>query len=337
MPLQKSFSEQNRSSRHRLQYHRSKSHNATTNPPVSNKPLQPVSGVTKSKLQAFEFSLPKPKEDSRKDGASGDALGGMSGKESAGRKDSETSSDNKPQETKKAAMTPISRLAWRDLIGVVETKEEEEDMSPNERIMWDTKQDPRYSSPMLPRKRGKKRARSSSPTSSPSVNTPAVNVKMLSQALKSPHTDPALELWDRFSLSGSTGTTPLGAANPALAQFMVSSSPRPSKLRITAEGGLRRAISCGTNWPKRRRRDRGESITAMVPVSEESPTGDSKSSMVTALLESVTGEIARSIATETYNEVMLSPSPKKTRKDTTGRETDIAIETTTPCLQCRTK
>ncbi|OTA89267.1 hypothetical protein M434DRAFT_110997 [Hypoxylon sp. CO27-5] len=226
----------------------------------------------------------------------------------------QTGDSNPLSASKESTTTPVSRLVWQDLVGMAEAKDEEEETSPNERIGWDTREDPQHRlklSPVMPGKRGKKRARSSSPVSSPASNsklpTPAVNVEKLSRALKSPHADPAIELWDRFSLSGSTSVTPLGAMNSALAQIMVSSSPRPSR----TESGLRRAISCGENWPKRRKVERGEAAKPMDATNEESPSGRSKSSMVNALLKSVTGEINRSKTIRARQDALRSPSPEK--------------------------
>lgn len=199
---------------------------------------------------------------------------------------------------------------------MTEAKEEDEQTSPNERIGWDTREDPldvMKLSPVMPSRRGKKRARSSSPVSSPASHSkprkPAVNVEKLSRALKSPHADPALELWDRFSLSGATSTTPLGAINSTLAQIMVASSPRPSK--TIGGSGLRRATSCGANWPKRRRVERIELTKPMEVAIEESPSRHCKTSMVNALLQSVTGEINRSKAIQSRQDALKSPSPKK--------------------------
>ncbi|KAJ8111707.1 hypothetical protein ONZ43_g5558 [Nemania bipapillata] len=144
---------------------------------------------------------------------------------------------------------------------------------------------------------------------------PTVNVKRLSAALKSPCADPTIELWDRFSLTGSAAVTPLGQANPALAQIMVSSSPQPPKSAGTgrSEGGLRRTISCGANWPKRRRVERTETTPSMSVAMGESPSNNSKSSMVNALLKSVTGELSRSKAAQTRLDGLKSPSPRKRR------------------------
>jgi DNA replication ATP-dependent helicase Dna2 len=278
------------------------------------KPLEPVSEATKSKLNAFTFCPPADTPEHKDDPIA------------LQHPEAEMNHATPLKSAKQAASTPANRLAWQDLIGMPQVQEAEEDTSPNERLQWDTSLEPGYRmSPMLPRKRGKKRARSSSPTSSPGAisskpNTPAVNVRKLSEALKSPYADPALQLWDRFSLSGSSAPTPLGANSPALAHVMVSSSPKLPRApgapgapgAPSSEGGLRRAISCGANWPKRRRADRTE--PPLVPVSatiEESPSGTSKSSMVNALLRSVTGEINKSKVVHAHNDVLKSPSPQK--------------------------
>ncbi|KAI0594928.1 hypothetical protein F4775DRAFT_411604 [Biscogniauxia sp. FL1348] len=321
MPLHKSFSEQNGSSRNRHRWQKSKScsttgHSVATNP--HTRPLEPVSDVTKNKLNTFNFK-PQAKDpaiskhDERK----------HSGQPSDGNTTDTDESTPLPasKDTSKDATTPVSRLAWQDLIGMSEVREEEEDASPSDRLGWDTRDHPIYKlSPVMPRKKGKKRARSSSPTSSPATrsksNTPAINIKRLSAALKSPHADPALELWDRFSHSGSASSTSLGTTNPALAQIMVSSSPQPSRVAggAPSESSLRRAISCGAHWPKRRRMERIESGTTMAAIVDESPSRNSKSSMVNALLQSVTGEINKSRAIQTRRGVLRSPSPCKKRQ-----------------------
>lgn len=283
------------------------------------KPLEPVSETTKNKLNAFNFAPPvtgAANPDRTETAPSND--------ENTTRHDGNDKSISAAEValpgSEKSSVTPVSRLAWHDLIGAPQQRDDRQDVSPNEHILWDTRHDQSYkASPMIPRKKGKKRARSSSPTSSPAAkskpksNTPVVNVKKLAEALKSPHADPALELWDRFSLSGSTSATPLGTTNPALAQIMVSSSPQPLKMlgAIPAESGLRRTISCGAQWPKRRRTDRVDPVEPLEATVEESPSGASKSSMVNALLKSATGEINRSKTVQTCQETLSSPSPKK--------------------------
>lgn len=203
-------------------------------------------------------------------------------------------------------------------------KQHKDTTSPDERLQWHIEdgQPVADTSPLLPRRR-KKRARSSSPISSPAVDktrTPVVNVKKLKQAMDLPRADPALDLWDRFAVGPPDSKNSLGATNPALAHLMVSSSPRPSKDAVSSSSGnsLRRAISCGSHWPKRRR---VESMAEAGPAKERAQT--SKSSMVTALLETVNGEINESDELEEAAIGMESPSFKKFRSPNKSRAFSI--------------
>ncbi|KAI1427872.1 hypothetical protein F5Y12DRAFT_123522 [Xylaria sp. FL1777] len=321
MPLQKSFSEQNGSLKTRQRWPKSRSHSAVNQPSAASnarpRPLERVADATKHKLNAFSF---RPPAHAHAHAPAADENDSPVKRDAASLPSNLPSPPSLPPAPMKHLSTPASRLAWQDLIGdSSDAKGEDEDASPQEKIEWDTRQKPMYGVSPMPRKRGSKRARSSSPLSSPAAasrnTTPAVNVKKLSAALKSPRADPAIELWDRFSLSGSAAATPLGAANPAFAQIMVSSSPQPPQPvgAGRGEGGLRRAISCGANWPKRRRVERAETAPAMRVAVEESPRHDSKSSMVNALLKSVTGELNRSKAAQTRLNALKSPSPRKRR------------------------
>lgn len=209
-------------------------------------------------------------------------------------------------------------------------------VSPEDRVLWDSRMDAVWAATTpaqnASRRRaagGRKRVRSSSPTSSPSYNNgtdgdgagAAVNVQGTT-ALQTPKADPALELWDRFSTVGpgaGTGADVLatptkrggGVPGRLLSTLMSASSPRPAaKMGLTAgtasqqraEGLdrgsgliLRRAISCGAQWPKRRRLiggGDGGQVVAMAGVEGDSPSSAAvKDSMVKALLQTVNGEI----------------------------------------------
>ncbi|KAL2144855.1 hypothetical protein VTI28DRAFT_8415 [Corynascus sepedonium] len=276
MPLTKSISELDGGHK-RPQWQRSRSNPASrTNALPPPLPPLPVSSKTKNKLQAFQFE------------------------------DHPNASDSKDPPLKHAtppapstvndAVTPAGRTTWQDLLTKPEALHDDENLSPGERILWRNDRDvgpPVDISPLLPRK-NRKRARSSSPISSPSSKhaTPTVDVKKLAEVLRTPRADPAMELWDRFSVPG-TNTSPSGLTNPLLAQLMVSSSPHPKDgIALGTGRPLRKAISCGSHWPKRRKVERSESDTNIAAVARSQP--DSKSSMVSALLETVNGEINKS-------------------------------------------
>ncbi|ROT34847.1 hypothetical protein SODALDRAFT_72172 [Sodiomyces alkalinus F11] len=341
MPLpQRSYSEQASYSKGRSQWQRSKSHANSVHPTPPARPLAPISEKTKNKLNQFQFQPPKASDSTaethkclktggEENNINADPENQISGDTAAKKQAPE------PNLKYEGATTPAGRLSLRDLLASDANQNPGHDdnghVSPGEHIMWNNKQDHKYLAPLSPMisRNGRKRARSSSPLSSPLNDTrktlvPAVDLKKLSEALRSPHADPTLELWDRFSLGNNTtdATTPLGASNPTLAQLMVSSSPRSGKSnsRTTrTEGGLRRAISAGLNWPKRRRIDRPDPPGGLrKPTRELSDT--SKSSLVTALLDTVESKQDEGLPSMEIegDRSTGSPSPKKSKKIVTG-------------------
>lgn len=329
MPLSKSFSEQSRFPKQRqAQWQRAKSHSGAIPSKPSTRPPAPISVTTKNKLAKFQFqksaaeqsetfsNLAPISENQDKTSARDpttalkNADSNKENLQNEGPDPADTASLHSQQH--RATVTP-GRLAWQDLMGVTDPDKQEDDTSPTERLLWHNDRDDAVDmiSPLVPR-RGKKRARSSSPISSPAgdkIRTPVVNVKKLKKALKSEHTDPALDLWDRFAVGGAADSkSPLGATNPALAHLMVSSSPRPPKDGSPnhAESSLRRAISCGSHWPKRRR---VENASESRPVTDAAE--NAKSLMVSALLETVNGEISKTERTEEDRPGMESPSIKR--------------------------
>ncbi|CAG9943887.1 unnamed protein product [Clonostachys rosea f. rosea IK726] len=293
MPLQKSYSEHLGYSRQRSTWQRSRSNPSNPQTP-SSRPLQPISDTTKKKLNKFIYQ-------SEKEDAS-----------SAGRTDSPVDRQLPSEEAGNGRyVTPKPRLSWKDFVNPTGSPEEEAETSPNDRLMWDNRlESAKKPSPMS---RRKKRARSSSPVSSPSFDkTPAVNVKKLKEALKSPHADPTLELWDRYSLnkSESPSTSAIGAMNPTLAQLMISSSPRPSNGPRRGEGSLRRSMSHGLQCPKRRKVENSRSFNVAGDEQREMEAA-SKYSMVSALLDTVSGSMQDRSSPDNERQVPDSPSPSK--------------------------
>ncbi|KAK1759636.1 hypothetical protein QBC47DRAFT_372637 [Echria macrotheca] len=311
-PLKKSYSDQSRSATKRHQWQRSKSNPNATTPAA---PLLPVSESTKNKLNAFQFEEPKPKADDDSPRLVGPSTSTDKENQAAGpqSKDNRQSAANTDK-----AKTPVSRATWQDLLGVQQPTKEDDDVSPNDRVEWSNDPIPIdiTASPILSRKSRKRRARSSSPASSPGPST----IKKLRRADKTPHADPASELWDRFSLAGISGAaaSPPSAMNPLLARMMASSSPRPPSGDKTpgSERSLRKSVSCGSNWPKRRRMERLDLDQASESQGVEKTA--SKSALVSALLETV-DEIRKSKPTTDEEEQVSSPSrrrsPRKSRTE----------------------
>ncbi|KAJ2892589.1 hypothetical protein MKZ38_009595 [Zalerion maritima] len=329
MPLQKSHSDLNYRSRgpgyRQPNWSRSKS-----NSNVQYGPKVAVSGVTKNKLQQFTFDRADVLEDTADSSTKpdDDAVNG-------------DQKENIPDgNTPNPAKTPHNRPSWTDLLAVFEKSSEKKDQEPRpaaDTIGWGPSIPKIFNkggpsgSPACSRKNNQKRARSSSPTSSPPIvasQTPSrASINQLAQAARSPYADPTTELWDRYALGnkrnngpGANANSPAAGgplSNPLLVQVMVSSSPRPHK---SGESGFKRAIGCGTNRQKRRRIDRTmEGGTLVIGDNGiDSPSAKrAKTSMVAEILETVNVEILNTAnhhrATPSFD-LPSSPSPKKTRE-----------------------
>jgi hypothetical protein len=160
-------------------------------------------------------------------------------------KNDETERSSDPPK-KTCPSTPASRLALPDLIGMSDVERAVETISPDDRVEWDySKDSSQDSTPFQGIRRANKRARSSSPLAS----SPAYGKG------EQPQLDPGSELWGRYSLNGPNTTTSLGPSVPALAHLMQTSSPQPARNGTTPRtlSSFRRANSCGTTFPKRRR------------------------------------------------------------------------------------
>jgi hypothetical protein len=293
MPLQKSFSDQNHSAKskvwqmpllfkwhlthfkqqYRAQWSRNKSFQGpqpdkTIPRPLQEKPPIPVSAATKNKLSNFQFhglpsdgnntktviSLPSD-EEKENEGSNTEKANSMP----RGFPEIASPEQLRLPETasKDVPTTPAGRLALTDLIGMGDVRRAVQTISPDERIEWNHEKDmmPGSGSAFGGVRRARKRARSSSPTGSPSAqNSPHLNHEFESISIH-PQVDPGSELWGRYSLNGSNAPTQQGPSIPALAHLMHTSSPQPSREGVTprSASGFRRANSCGNQFPKRRR------------------------------------------------------------------------------------
>ena len=227
--------------------------------PLGEKPRTPISTATKNKLSVFQFGGQSTSDRTAKHSMVSQSSNDEKENQVAQRElpaaaepAGATADTAKSPESalpkilnKDIPSTPAGRLALPDLIGMGDVRRAVQDVSPEDRIEWD-----QHSSNLLISVKAKKRARSSSPTSSPAAKTPSrFNTK--GEHLH-PLLDPGSELWGRYSLNGST---PQVGAIPALANLMHTSSPQVSKERTTPRTtpAFRRANSCGNQFPKRRR------------------------------------------------------------------------------------
>ncbi|KAL8923946.1 MAG: hypothetical protein Q9172_002910 [Xanthocarpia lactea] len=238
-------------------------------------PPIPASSASRSKLQVFQFhGLPEASELK-------DPRHPKSQTSREAEKENQIPSDDHPamassqllsrppplsqrSQHKDCPQTPIGRLPLAELIaGVDDNANQNLNLTPVERVLWQhvpgssqfaSSQDASVA------RTGKKRARSSSPTSSSQNETSnhfrnnkqSFDLQTLEKTLKTPQADPAADLWTRYSLK--TGDIRDGSPTrnaTVLADLLKSSSPQTpgSHLKQKELGGLRRAISCANEWP----------------------------------------------------------------------------------------
>ncbi|KAL5315528.1 hypothetical protein ACEPPN_016396 [Leptodophora sp. 'Broadleaf-Isolate-01'] len=307
-PLQKSFSDQNHSAkaRPRGQWNRNKSFQGPQSTTSEAKPLQekppiPISTATKNKLSVFQFGGHAKKDgtkpvislisDDEKENEGAKGRKPAAAKAQNGEPKSSQEQPALPTSARKPVpSTPAGRLALPDLIGMGDVRRPVQSVSPEERIEWDQKEKGSGSGAFGGIRRARKRARSSSPTGS----SPA-------RALH-PQVDPGSELWGRYSFSGSNAPTPQGLPVPALAHLMQTSSPQPTKEGVAPRSGsgLRRANSCGNQFPKRRRIGASQSDDVFT---ESATIGPSKLSVLIERVAEGLSQPRRSITPQSGKEM----------------------------------
>ncbi|KAH0562444.1 hypothetical protein GP486_002869 [Trichoglossum hirsutum] len=316
----------------------SRDRGAPTKRPV-DEPEVSLSAQTKSKLKAFEF------------GALGDAGKSPTAASNHAEKENSSSSQGKiegdvgvgpenasmqlpptqnsvvKQIARDCPRTPASRLPLADLIGSnsedVSHRDAAQDVSP-ERVFWkhitpESRAQLNSLNTPGPFVRRGKRARSSSPLSSPHA---ASNHKSDRQAfqkiLRTPQADPAIELWNRYSMN--TANKSAAKVTPDFARLLINgSSPHPPGAGASPGSRLRRSLSCGIEWPtskvKRRRTagpeaDSGDNIFfAPTDGIQESPR-ESKLSRVSLLVDKLQESLSHPTkATDQNGPSSSSPLP----------------------------
>lgn len=246
---------------------------------------------------------------------------------------------------KECPTTPATtRIPLSDLIGNTEDalNREPNAKTPDEHVYW--QHGPRssaVSNSSRSSRRGKKRARSSSPPSSSQAEKSAhftaqrdtLDLHHLQQMLKTPHNDPALDLWNRYADTTLGKLGDRSALHP-IAQLVASSPQTPIAAGSKDTTGLQRSISCGIDWPsskaKRRRIDPEESFNRARDLYAEHKskilgTDQPKVSRVSLLVEKIQESMARHPRVETSGPSSSSPLP------------DRAGMMVTPCTPSRTE
>ncbi|KAL8957248.1 MAG: hypothetical protein Q9193_005430 [Seirophora villosa] len=233
---------------------------------------------------------------------------------------------------KECPQTPIGRLPLTELIAAFDDSANQNlNSTPGERVLWQHAPGSSQlssSQPTTTSRPGKRKARSSSHSSSSPNETSShfpskkqsLDSHTLQKTLKTPHPDPAADLWAKYS-SKTIGIRDGSPTRNGLsfAELLRSSSPQTpgSHLKTRELKGLRRSISCANEWPtsaaKRRRLNHASSqhqaSKHRVPETNES----AKMSRVSLLVEQVQNALLRSRAadTKTASRIESSPSPDK--------------------------
>ena len=199
--------------------------------------------------------------------------------------------------------------------------QDDQDEGPEDKLGWRHRRSPDSSeppyTPMVMHRRGKKRARSSSPVPSPSEGfaddlekKDPRSPNSLRRLLRTPQNDPARDLWMKYAGK---------AANESLYQFsqlpltqLIASSPRTA--------GLRRTMSCGMDWPlskAKRQKTSPPELADMVEYELPDDSNDPKLARVNSLLERVQRGLARS-GRSMHTAHSSSSSPLSKLPDQTG-------------------
>lgn len=278
--------------------------------------MAPLAASTQSrnKLQAFQFDQEntKPLNERERDGAV-EAENGHAPR--TVQQFQHASQQNGIKNSKECPQTPVGRLPLAELITIGEETIQAFNLTPVERVLWQTRDSEHGSSQETPAlTRSRKRAHSSSPVSSSQkrYKTPT-QFTALERSLKTPQADPATELWRRYSLNapGNKGLSPTRAIGQPFLQLMNSSSPETPAQRILGReyAGLRRSFSCGAEWPtsaaKRRKTQHvtghHEPAAALVASQEALNKSQASKSRLSLLVAKIQEGLARPASDECEN------------------------------------
>ena len=237
--------------------------------------------------------------------------------------------------------TPVGKLPLTDLLASGDgTSRQHVNVTPIERVLWNNS--PVGSESAYSRKKGRKRAHSSSSASSSPNDAshhfggskPQFNLQELQKAFQTPKADPADDLWSRYSLNTGIGgkQSPTAPASLTFTQLVHSSSPQTpaSHLQSKEGGGLRRALSC-IEWPtsaaKRRRLQLSGTYKDSNGGSARNERGpdakdNSKMSRVSFLVGKIHDGLTKPSATEEFSSSMPAASSPMARivNDLTDRD-----------------
>ncbi|OQE20661.1 hypothetical protein PENFLA_c016G02506 [Penicillium flavigenum] len=210
-----------------------------------------------------------------------------------------------PKPIKECPQTPGNRIPLADLISNAEDSFDPApgpEVTPVEHVIWQhvpASSNPDTSS-QTPGSRRRKRRHSSSPAGSPSngnkkkVQKEPLDLHSIQALFKTPQHDMAAELWNNY-MDKNMVDGPDDLPPPRFANLLSSSPQTPGSGRTSRDSsGLRRAISCTTDFPtsrtKRRRVNRldaGPNRGTFQRTSSNVESGKPKSSRINYLMEKI--------------------------------------------------
>ncbi len=218
----------------------------------------------------------------------------------------------------KPPQTPAPRKPLAERVGSngnIVVGQDAEDSTLEDCVYWKHRRSPGSSEPYssaIVFKRGKKRARSSSPMPSPCEGyleqrdaKDSLDLQSLNKTLKTPQADPALELWNRYSANAITKPIFQPSQITPFTQ-LTAASPRQSSLR--------RAVSCGISWPsstKRRKVTRSDILDSAE--SHRTESCGTTVSRVSLLVEQIQESLARPETPRVSAESFNSSPPSQER------------------------
>lgn len=181
--------------------------------------------------------------------------------------------------------TPSDKLTLDELIGNVDESrfKKPTEESPEEILGWN----PNSSNPATTPGRKRKRAQSSSPGWPSAASQTAEQGLGISTLHKTPITDPAAELWQRYG-----GRDQNGGKLPDVS-FALQATPRPLETPLKT-AGLRRWASAGNEWPSNRSKRQRTNPTKVWQDGQRPTNGQSK---VAAMIEKIQ-EIQENLASQ---------------------------------------
>lgn len=273
---------------------------------------------SRSKLNAFRYVESKDEPSAPKQSTSKESLeagnaekenksswvnGAVEPPQSQSSKERPSTQTKESKPAKECPQTPAPRIPLADLISNTEDAfrlAPGKEVTPDDHVIWQhipKSSDPNNTSATP----GKKRHHSSSPCSSP-LTARKEPFDMQKFQIKTPQNDMAADLWNNY-IGKTKGNCNVDVPPPRFTNLLSSSPQTPASAKASRNSsGLRRSISCTTDWPtsraKRRKLDEGEETRKARDIFSRSKSNllDSGKSSKSSRINFLVGKIQESLS-----------------------------------------